>query len=330
MSVHSGPTGLDPQRLNLLSDCVLGLHRGSRQWQDDSFGRRALELIAQVLPFAACLWGSFATDAAPTALPAAAPDLNSLITEGLDAPTLADCLQGRLPPGALSAAMVEPLSMRRVQIHLWRAPNQPAFGPIDQHCLIFLLPHLVEARRENKLSAQPRATEGGATRRMLLCNAQGSLQQADESALALLRTEWPRWSGPALPEPLLRAIELAQQQRTLNTQAQGDREGGVHATALQTRYPGKLITVKIIRSNSSVLLELRRRDKTDRLSSRQRDVAALYAQGLSGPQIAEHLGLTPSTVSNHLGLVFKKLGVNNKLQLVAAMREELRPASGSG
>jgi len=313
---------LDAHRLSALSQCVLGLHRGSHEWRGESFGERACELVAQVLPFGACLWGSTAADAAPDA----APDLHSLITYGVDAQALANCLQGRLPPDALSAGWVEPLSRRRVQIHLWRAPAQPAFVAADQHCLDFLLPHLVEARRENRLSAMPRATEGStAIRRMLLCNAMGALQQADEAALALLRVEWPRWIGPDLPVPLVRAILQAPLSQAAAAAARPEGPHDTVGAQLQHRYLGKLIRVRIAKSARSVVLELRRRDNTDRLSSRQRDVAALYGQGFSGPQIAVRLGLTPSTISNHLGLVFKKLGVNNKLQLVKVMAPELAP-----
>ena len=79
-------------------------------------------------------------------------------------------------------------------------------------------------------------------------------------------------------------------------------------------------TVLMARSGTALLLEIRRRVDADRLSGRQRDIALLYAAGHSGPQIAARLGLSPSTVNNHLGVVFKKLAVKNKLQLLDAMR----------
>jgi DNA-binding NarL/FixJ family response regulator len=62
----------------------------------------------------------------------------------------------------------------------------------------------------------------------------------------------------------------------------------------------------------------------DRLSARRRGIATVHAAGLTGPQIAAHLGLSPSTVNNHLGVTFKKLGVTSKVQLL-----RLLPASAS-
>jgi len=40
------------------------------------------------------------------------------------------------------------------------------------------------------------------------------------------------------------------------------------------------------------------------------------ASAQTRPQIAQGLGLAASTVNNHLGLIFKRLAVSNKLQLV--------------
>lgn len=54
----------------------------------------------------------------------------------------------------------------------------------------------------------------------------------------------------------------------------------------------------------------------------------LYAGGLSYIEIAEHLGLAPSTVRTHLAAIYRKMGVSSKLEL----RDALGPsvlASGS-
>jgi two-component system uhpT operon response regulator UhpA len=95
----------------------------------------------------------------------------------------------------------------------------------------------------------------------------------------------------------------------------GDREAGALAP-----FHGRQITVLMTHSGTLLLLEVRRRAAVDRLSTRQRDIALLYAEGHTGPQIATQLGLSPSTVNNHLGVVFKKLAVSNKVQLLNAMR----------
>ena len=56
------------------------------------------------------------------------------------------------------------------------------------------------------------------------------------------------------------------------------------------------------------------------LGGSHRGVAQRYAGGQTGPEIAALLALSRSTVDNHLGAIFKKLAVNNKLLLLDAMR----------
>jgi DNA-binding CsgD family transcriptional regulator len=293
------------RRLELLSQVVLQLHRGSREWPVAAFAPRACELLNTLMHFDACLWGSVRADSEP----GMRLSMQGLYFEGLSPEALADCLAGEGPPAALKAAHIEPLAGRRVELRLWRNDSDTEADDSDRQTLQFLMPHLVEAQRENRLS---RAYEAHATaparRSHVLCDTEGVLQQVDEQGLALLRSEWPRWCSTRLPEPLARAISLAEAT---------SREG-----ASQTQpFHGRQVTVLLTRSGEAWLLEVRRRGAVDRLSTRQRDIATLYAEGQTGPQIAAHLGLSPSTVNNHLGVIFKKLAVSNKVQLLNAMKK---------
>lgn len=58
------------------------------------------------------------------------------------------------------------------------------------------------------------------------------------------------------------------------------------------------------------------------LSAREEEIAVLAAEGLTNPEIAGRLGLVPKTVENHLGHVFRKLGLTG--------REDLAATPGSG
>ena len=352
-------------RMAALSRAVLQLHRGSIDWPATAFDSRAIEAVATVLNFDACLWGS---------VPAQAPSgaalaLQGLFVQGLDAQTLAVCLSGAAPgdsyqPG-LSASHIEPLAARRVEMRLWRlapaADESAGFSASDAQNLQFLLPHLVEAQRENRLGqAYSGAAPARARRSLALCDGQGVLQQVDEQGLALLRVEWPHWRGGSLPAPLLaviRAATTATQARPLaddsetllaptspslsQSQSQSLSQSKSQSPSTSTSmtaptaasstplplapYYGRGITVMLARSGSGVLLEVRRRTDADRLSARQRDIAQLYARGHTGPEIATRLSLSPSTVNNHLGVIFKKLAVKNKLQLLDAMRLDAEP-----
>lgn len=72
--------------------------------------------------------------------------------------------------------------------------------------------------------------------------------------------------------------------------------------------------------------EVRERDRPDRplLSERESQVLKLIAEGLSGPEIAERLFVSSSTVKTHVRGVLEKLGVNDRAAAVAeAMRRGL-------
>lgn len=51
------------------------------------------------------------------------------------------------------------------------------------------------------------------------------------------------------------------------------------------------------------------------LSEREQEVARRVAAGASNREIAEALGITERTVKAHLGAIFEKLGVRDRLQL---------------
>lgn len=315
--------------LAALSDTVLQLHRGSRNWPAASFAQRACELLQAVVPFDACLWSS----ARAGAVPGAALALQGLYSQGLDNQALALCMQGGSPGTVLSAEHPEPLSQRRVELHLWRFDAAAAFSAGEQGALQFLMPHLVETQRENRLG---RATVDDqaptAARSHALCDLEGALLDLDLQCLALLRVEWPRWCAPALPEPLRRAVldfaGAAIDNAHTNTLAARPIPAGPAATAPATlarnpppaAFHGRQVTVLLTRCGEAVLLEVRRRAAVDRLSERQRSIAELYARGRTGAMIAAQLELAESTVNNHLGAIFRKLAVSSKLQLADAMR----------
>ncbi|MGQ9524007.1 MAG: response regulator [Armatimonadota bacterium] len=60
-----------------------------------------------------------------------------------------------------------------------------------------------------------------------------------------------------------------------------------------------------------------------KLSSREREIAQLAAQGLTNQQIADRLFVSGETVKTHLRNVFRKLGVRDRHELRVWMRGEL-------
>jgi NarL family two-component system response regulator LiaR len=62
------------------------------------------------------------------------------------------------------------------------------------------------------------------------------------------------------------------------------------------------------------------------LTSREREVLALLADGLSNAQIGEQLNVTPSTVNYHVGNILAKLGVANRTEAATmAVQQGLIP-----
>lgn len=67
------------------------------------------------------------------------------------------------------------------------------------------------------------------------------------------------------------------------------------------------------------------------LTSREHEVLVLVARGLSNAAIAEQLCVSPATVKTHLGHLFDKLDVRDRVQLVIVAYESglVRPGHGS-
>jgi DNA-binding NarL/FixJ family response regulator len=63
---------------------------------------------------------------------------------------------------------------------------------------------------------------------------------------------------------------------------------------------------------------------TDRLTARELEVATLAGTGLSSPDIGRLLFLSARTVDNHLGRIYRKLGVANRIALARLLGEEVR------
>ena len=57
------------------------------------------------------------------------------------------------------------------------------------------------------------------------------------------------------------------------------------------------------------------------LSRREFTIAEHYSQGQTYKEIARNLGVSPATVRNHIASIYRKLGINNKAQLVHRFAE---------
>ena len=101
-------------------------------------------------------------------------------------------------------------------------------------------------------------------------------------------------------------------------QSRGDRRA---AAALSVRADGLLAACEGARTPA-----LRAPVLVVPLTARERDIAALAAQGVTSQQIADQLYLSVRTVNNHLQNVYAKLGVSGRRQLADMLGERPPPA----
>ncbi|MGH2990482.1 MAG: helix-turn-helix domain-containing protein, partial [Solirubrobacterales bacterium] len=66
----------------------------------------------------------------------------------------------------------------------------------------------------------------------------------------------------------------------------------------------------------------------EQLTASERRVAALAADGLSNPEIAQTLFVTRKTVETHLGRVYRKLDIPGRGKLVHALGEQAPSPGG--
>jgi len=113
---------------------------------------------------------------------------------------------------------------------------------------------------------------------------------------------WPRWTGDNLPEQLASLISRP------GTHILPDRD--------------LVVTVETTANFQDMdlrRLTLRRLNRFDLLTKREREVARELAGGKSAKEVARHLGLAPATVRNQTQSIYQKLEVDNRAALVAAV-----------
>jgi DNA-binding NarL/FixJ family response regulator len=75
--------------------------------------------------------------------------------------------------------------------------------------------------------------------------------------------------------------------------------------------------VEQVRVAHAELRRVARRQSVLKLTPRQRQLAALVAEGLTNVEIAERLALTPGTVSSRLAQIQQRIDVRNRVQIAA-------------
>lgn len=183
---------------------------------------------------------------------------------------------------------------------LCRHDDSHFFSESERYLKQLLMPHLNATLNINRVAQLRQMHAQGSDRRsaMAVVDRQGAMHTVEPGFVEHLRRQWPPWTGPLVPDTLLRRL-----------------------TSQDASYAGDVVTVRWSWLGDLALVEAMECSPLDRLSAREGDVALAFAGGATYKEVARQLGLAPTTVRHHLRTIYDKLGVSNKAavaQIVAA------------
>ena len=176
---------------------------------------------------------------------------------------------------------------------LYRRKAEPGFSKADRQTKQDLFPIMVEAWRNNQIRHLKHAAVGGRQGAAAIIDPKGWVRQAESWFVDLLRLEYPGWKPPRLPEKLLAWC-----------QSQSASE-----------YNGSIVNFSARTQRELTIVLAQPRGPLSSLSTREEEVARMYAAGLTYKEIAAALHLAPATVRSHLESIYRKLEVSSKVDL---------------
>lgn len=179
---------------------------------------------------------------------------------------------------------------------VFRSRPEDVFTAEEVAALEMVAPHVVEAMSVNRMHwIEPEPDDGFHALATATLGADGRLLQI---TAAFGRLFWPCTDERTayVPAPILAAVRAGRP---------WPLPGGMHVLhAHPDRGGGHVLRIQAC-------------GPTDRLAHRERQVARLFVRGASARAIASELGVSPTTVRNHLQSVYEKLTVSSRDELRA-------------
>lgn len=201
---------------------------------------------------------------------------------------------------AVSTAVPEPRTGLLEVMGLYRSRAEDIFSARERAVKQVVFPLMIKAWHLNQsLHFRNMSGDvlGGAA---AVCDGEGLLRHVEDEFIELVLQDWPRWTGPVLPRPVVQWLS--------DSGSPGFK--GDHLVMTRTAF-GDLL-----------LLQARARGVLTLLTPREEQVAESFAAGLTHKEVGRELGLSPSTVRRHIESIYRKLDVSNKLELFQALNPE--------
>ncbi len=245
--------------------------------------------------------------------PALMQEAAALLARGVDAQAHEQLRRGRIERQLLIGTAARSSSGGE-WLSLHRAQSDAPFDARDSERLQVLMPHLSESRAVHRAlclrhaSGEPGIVPGP-HRALTLCD--GTVLHCGAQLGEAIGALWPEWNGLRLPAGLLVRAQRGE----------------------PVPLAGRAERIQARRFTDALVLSLCCTAPQERLTRREYEVARRFAAGEDCRAVARRCGLAPATVRNLLRLACRKLGINNRAQLVrvmqraeAAARLEIPPA----
>ncbi len=131
-----------------------------------------------------------------------------------------------------------------------------------------------------------------------VCDREGYLYEVQPQFLDIMEEHFPDWKGPCLPFTLAKCGE---------------------------RFSHEGVCGKTEALDDLICIQIWKESPLDMLTNREREVVEGVCQGMTFKEIAKTSKIAPSTVSNHLYRIYRKLGVNNRSSLAKMVKTRRGP-----
>jgi len=179
-------------------------------------------------------------------------------------------------------------------LSIYRDKYAPMFSKLEQQLFQALMPHLLAASSINHIRNCHAlfGSNNGTDVVLATCDSNGLLRSSEPAFAELIQTEYPDWHGPQLP-----------------------------FSPTQKSISGHHLVIDIQAKDDVFLLLAHPISAIDQLSTREKEVAIRFGQGLTYKEIAQEIGISPNTVRYYIKSIYTKLDVHNKADISRLLAE---------